>query len=231
MLQLMIKSTEPKMRGRLNALALALILVLSSSISSLPAIASAQLESALNCQGGSGLCQNAEDRHIEAMFKRYHAGHLSFQEIEDFIFELETMGIPYQAAGILNSELNAARHPVTGLEYMKLNDLYLKAREDELALAAIETAIQKISHEDPNYPQLIELAKAQKQALLENNPIYIKTQIYENSLLRDLEEHQLKKNCFQKFKQTYRVHGPINVGSKCQKYKPEYSKRYSVVIK
>ena len=149
MLQLMIKSTEPKMRGRLNALALALILVLSSSISSLPAIASAQLESALNCQGGSGLCQNAEDRHIEAMFKRYHAGHLSFQEIEDFIFELETMGIPYQAAGILNSELNAARHPVTGLEYMKLNDLF-KAQQTKT-----KCYIKRENREIPQIPDTV----------------------------------------------------------------------------
>jgi len=191
-------------------------------------MSSAQLENALSCRNCT--YSSPEHRHSDEMLKRYYAGDLSAQEIEDLIFTLNLSGAPYQAAIILESEITSKNRLHLSRDYLKLNDLYIKAREDELGYKVLERALKDVSKYDLRYSQIVDRLKTQKRKLKENDPKHIKAEIYENSPLRELEEHTLnffeQELCYQKIKQAYDADvTAFRLDDRnCLKYLPDYVK-------
>lgn len=165
-------------------------------------------------------CSTYEQLRLDSVLERYMDGEFTDrQSIDNVLRAFEDANVPYQAALILHDEITSKRRLATSDDFLRLNELYLEAREDEIAYEVLVQGLKSIPKSNSNYSKLAKREKKQKILILENDPRYIEEQIYINSPLRILEREEEKRKCIWQIKQTYRVDGPLSIHADCEKYR------------
>lgn len=173
----------------------------------------------------------SEIRRADKLLLKYQTQSIeTAEEIEDLIFALELAGTPYQAAHILEYEMNAGRMARSLENYLRLSDLYQYAREDGHALSVLAAGLERFTRDNPLYGKLLESHDSLRKNIEANDPEVIRAEFRKRSHGVISEWSLERELCFVKIKQAYDDEdfiGQFNLKDEaCQKYKAEYDQKY-----